>query len=178
MAAAAKVEAPSSMTTDATVVLREAPHHHRSSRRDEGHRREQDRSRDRRDQDRDRNSKDRHNSSRGIRSRSRSPLLGGGCRRSHSTSSNDSSKQSKSAVSGAVPKALFERPKITDADLEGKSEEELAMIKLMGFGTFDSTHNKKVVGNEVSAVNLLQKRKYCQYMNRKGGFNRPLDFAA
>lgn len=82
------------------------------------------------------------------------------------------------AVGGAVPKALLERPEITEADLEGKSEEEQAMMKLMGFGTFDSTHGKKVVGNEVSAVNLLQKRKYRQYMNRKGGFNRPLDFVA
>jgi len=34
---------------------------------------------------------------------------------------------------------------------------------------------KHVAGNDVSAVHLVVKRKYRQYMNRKGGFNRPLD---
>ena len=46
----------------------------------------------------------------------------------------------------------------------------------MGFGSFDTTKNKKVKGNDVGDVNILHKRKYRQYMNRKGGFNRPLDF--
>jgi len=50
------------------------------------------------------------------------------------------------------------------------------MMKLMGFGGFDTSKGKHVAGNDVSAVNVLQKRKYRQYMNRKGGFNRPLDF--
>lgn len=92
--------------------------------------------------------------------------------------SSSSDRSGKQAVGGAVPKALLERPEITDADLEGKTEEEQEMMKLMGFGNFETTQGKKVVGNEVSAVNLLQKRKYRQYMNRKGGFNRPLDFVA
>ena len=35
---------------------------------------------------------------------------------------------------------------------------------------------KKVDGNNVGAVHVIMKRKYRQYMNRKGGFNRPLDF--
>ena len=40
--------------------------------------------------------------------------------------------------------------------------------------------NKKnlfqVKGNNTGAVHTLVKRKYRQYMNRKGGFNRPLDY--
>jgi hypothetical protein len=34
----------------------------------------------------------------------------------------------------------------------------------------------KVTGNANGAVHVAVKRKYRQYMNRKGGFNRPLDF--
>ena len=49
-------------------------------------------------------------------------------------------------------------------------------IAVMGFGSFDTTKNKKVKGNKVGDVNILVKRKYRQYMNRKGGFNRPLDY--
>jgi len=50
------------------------------------------------------------------------------------------------------------------------------MLKIMGFVGFDSTKGKKVPGNDVSAVHIVPKRKYRQYMNRKGGFNRPLDY--
>lgn len=89
-----------------------------------------------------------------------------------------SNSRSRSPKAGAVPKYLMSRPEITDKDLEGKTEEEQEMMKLMGFGNFDTTKGKHVKGNDVSAVNVLQKRKYRQYMNRKGGFNRPLDFVA
>ena len=34
----------------------------------------------------------------------------------------------------------------------------------------------QVDGNNTGAVHVLVKRKYRQYMNRKGGFNRPLDY--
>ncbi|XP_068084065.1 U4/U6.U5 small nuclear ribonucleoprotein 27 kDa protein [Anabrus simplex] len=73
---------------------------------------------------------------------------------------------------------LAERPPITEADLEGKSPDEQEMMKLMGFCAFDTTKGKKVSGNEVGTVHVILKRKYRQYMNRKGGFNRPLDFVA
>lgn len=71
-----------------------------------------------------------------------------------------------------------ERPRLTEADLEGKSAEEIEMLKTMGFCTFDTTKNRKVDGNDVGEVHVILKRKYRQYMNRKGGFNRPLDFVA
>ena len=71
-----------------------------------------------------------------------------------------------------------ERPVVTAADLEGKSADEQEMMKLMGFCNFDTTKGKKVEGNDVGGVHVILKRKYRQYMNRKGGFNRPLDFVA
>jgi len=67
---------------------------------------------------------------------------------------------------------------IPESELEGKTEEEIDMMKLMGFSGFDTTKNKHVPGTDASAVNIVQKRKYRQYMNRRGGFNRPLDFVA
>ncbi|BES98888.1 Protein of unknown function (DUF1777) [Nesidiocoris tenuis] len=74
---------------------------------------------------------------------------------------------------------IFEtRKPISEADLEGKTPDEQEMMKLMGFCGFDSTKGKKVETNEVGAVHVILKRKYRQYMNRKGGFNRPLDFVA
>lgn len=67
---------------------------------------------------------------------------------------------------------------VTDADLAGKTAEEREMMKMMGFCGFDTTKNKKVEGNAQGDVHVILKRKYRQYMNRKGGFNRPLDFVA
>ncbi|KAL2296236.1 hypothetical protein Nmel_018530, partial [Mimus melanotis] len=67
----------------------------------------------------------------------------------------------------------------SEEDLQGKTEEEIEMMKMMGFASFDTTKGKKVDGAaNAYAINVSQKRKYRQYMNRKGGFNRPLDFIA
>jgi U4/U6.U5 tri-snRNP-associated protein 3 len=49
-----------------------------------------------------------------------------------------------------------------------------AMQAMMGFGDFGSTKGKKVAGNDVGVVRKEKKREYRQYMNRQGGFNRPL----
>merc|ERR1712154_44165 len=67
---------------------------------------------------------------------------------------------------------------IDDAQLEGLDDEQVDMMKLMGFANFDTTKGKKVEGTDVSGVNIQRKRRYRQYMNRRGGFNRPLDFVA
>lgn len=62
---------------------------------------------------------------------------------------------------------------------EGESmdveDTEQDMMALMGFGGFDSTKGKPVVGNQEGAVNIKKQRTWRQYMNRRGGFNRPLD---
>ncbi|PVU86605.1 hypothetical protein BB560_006643 [Smittium megazygosporum] len=54
-----------------------------------------------------------------------------------------------------------------------KQEEDIA--SLMGFSGFSTTKGKAVFGNHPGAANIVKERKYRQYMNRRGGFNRPLD---
>ena len=49
---------------------------------------------------------------------------------------------------------------IKETDLEGKSHEEVEMMKVMGFCGFDTTKNKKVEGNDPGAVHVILKRKY------------------
>ncbi|KAF7494328.1 U4/U6.U5 small nuclear ribonucleoprotein 27 kDa protein [Sarcoptes scabiei] len=123
------------------------------------------RNRDRRDDD----SRERYDASRERRSRDDRREARDRRRRRHDSRNRRSRSRSRSPSKkgGAVPKYLMNRPEISDKDLEGKTEEEQEMLKLMGFAGFDTTKNKKVQGNDVSAVNVLQKRKYRQYMNRK-----------
>ncbi|GAA5932233.1 SNUT3/LISCH7 family protein [Sporobolomyces koalae] len=45
---------------------------------------------------------------------------------------------------------------------------------MMGFGGFGTTQGKQHEG-ELSGASIKQERAHRQYMNRKGGFNRPLD---
>lgn len=62
---------------------------------------------------------------------------------------------------------------------EGQEDltEEDMMSKLMGFSGFDSTKGKHVPGAcNASHVKVTKPRRYRQYMNRRGGFNRPLDY--
>lgn len=76
----------------------------------------------------------------------------------------------------------FEAPNTTntvkneyDEDIEVEIDPDIAAMQaMMGFGGFGSTQNKKVAGNDVSAVRKEKKTEYRQYMNRVGGFNRPL----
>uniref|UniRef100_A0A1B6H4T4 U4/U6.U5 small nuclear ribonucleoprotein 27 kDa protein n=1 Tax=Cuerna arida TaxID=1464854 RepID=A0A1B6H4T4_9HEMI len=122
--------------------------------------RSRDRDRRRRSPERDRDHDRRRDERRRSRSWSRS--------RSRSNEKNRTKPRN----------ALQNRPQVTDADLEGKTQEEQEMMKMLGFCSFDTTQGKKVDGNEDGAVHVILKRKYRQYMNRKGGFNRPLDFVA
>jgi len=48
----------------------------------------------------------------------------------------------------------------------------MAMMGLTGFGT---TKGKQVEGNQEGSVQIKKMRTWRQYMNRRGGFNRPLD---
>ncbi|XP_078095435.1 U4/U6.U5 small nuclear ribonucleoprotein 27 kDa protein isoform X1 [Mustelus asterias] len=128
-----------------------------SRERERARRRERSRSRER---DRERR-----------RSRSRSPHR----RRSRSPRRHKSNSISPSRQKDQESK----EHEISEADMEGKTEEEIELLKVMGFDAFDTTKGKKLDGSvNAYAVNVQQKRKYRQYMNRKGGFNRPLDFIA
>ncbi|KAI1458402.1 hypothetical protein F4805DRAFT_456743 [Annulohypoxylon moriforme] len=49
-----------------------------------------------------------------------------------------------------------------------------AMQAMMGFGGFGTTKGSHIPGNNAGAVRKEKKTEYRQYMNRVGGFNRPL----
>ncbi|KAF2861588.1 hypothetical protein K470DRAFT_256713 [Piedraia hortae CBS 480.64] len=58
--------------------------------------------------------------------------------------------------------------------LDGMTEEE-QLQTIMGFSSFRSTQNTKVPGNDKNyGVRKVKKAEFRQYMNRSGGFNRPL----
>lgn len=61
----------------------------------------------------------------------------------------------------------------SDAEVD-PDDIEAVMRKTMGFTRFRSTQNTKVPGNNISGVRKEKKIQYRQYMNRVGGFNRPL----
>lgn len=67
---------------------------------------------------------------------------------------------------------------VNPEELEGLDEEE-QMKKLMGIQGFGTTKGKQVDDNKTSAARGVaaknKARKYRQYMNRKNGFNRPLE---
>lgn len=68
---------------------------------------------------------------------------------------------------------------VNEEDLEGMEEEE-QMKMMLGFsGGFGSTAGQQVEDNDNSAAKGAaaknKARKYRQYMNRKSGFNRPLE---
>ena len=84
-----------------------------------------------------------------------------------------------SAIKKEEAEADEDKPDVEMADTRQKpddmDDDEWEMLKVMGFGGFKSTKNTKVPGNDknfgVRKDKQLQAR---QYMNRQGGFNRPL----
>jgi len=48
------------------------------------------------------------------------------------------------------------------------------MMKIMGFTDFDSSKGKSHKETALEGVHKTSTRKPRQYMNRRGGFNRPL----
>lgn len=59
-------------------------------------------------------------------------------------------------------------------DIEVEDDTMAAMQAMMGFGGFGTTKQKKVLGNDIGGIRKEKKTEYRQYMNRVGGFNRPL----
>lgn len=58
-------------------------------------------------------------------------------------------------------------------DAVGQDDEDMAaMMGITGFGT---TKGKHVEGNQEGGTKIKKVRTWRQYMNRRGGFNRPLD---
>jgi len=59
--------------------------------------------------------------------------------------------------------------------MEDVNDEDAAMMAMMGVTGFGTTKGKHVSGNQEGSVNIKKERTWRQYMNRRGGFNRPLD---
>lgn len=83
-------------------------------------------------------------------------------------------KPTKKTKSAAKAKRVRTPEPENDDDIVIEDDGMAAMQAMMGFGGFNTTQNKKVIGNDVSAVRKEKKTEYRQYMNRVGGFNRPL----
>ncbi|XP_065071161.1 U4/U6.U5 small nuclear ribonucleoprotein 27 kDa protein-like isoform X1 [Rhopilema esculentum] len=59
---------------------------------------------------------------------------------------------------------------------EEEVDDDTQMMQMMGFSSFDTTKGKHVKGQMEGCVKIEKAKKYRQYMNRRGGFNRPLDY--
>jgi U4/U6.U5 tri-snRNP-associated protein 3 len=80
---------------------------------------------------------------------------------------------------GAAPqpeKPANLKPETVTREVQMEDEDsEAEMARVMGFKDFRTTKNTKVPGNDRNyAVSKVKKAEYRQYMNRVGGFNRPL----
>jgi len=56
-----------------------------------------------------------------------------------------------------------------------KPVDEAMMMRMMGFASFETTKGKDHSESAAHGVKKTTRRQYRQYMNRRGGFNRPLD---
>jgi U4/U6.U5 tri-snRNP-associated protein 3 len=93
----------------------------------------------------------------------------GGPRDTHTNGTD--SRTSKQAAS--KPEAPSRDVQMGNGVEDEDSEAEMARV--MGFKDFRTTKNTKVPGNDKNyAVSKVKKAEYRQYMNRVGGFNRPL----
>lgn len=63
--------------------------------------------------------------------------------------------------------------KCNSKDISSISESEL-IKEMFGIEKFETSKNKSHSASSLSGFNAKSRRKYRQYMNRSGGFNRPL----
>ncbi|KAK7014978.1 U4/U6.U5 small nuclear ribonucleoprotein [Favolaschia claudopus] len=59
-----------------------------------------------------------------------------------------------------------------EVDME---DDEASMMAMMGMSGFGTTKGRHIEGNQEGAASVKKQRTWRQYMNRRGGFNRPLD---
>ncbi|KAF7838032.1 U4/U6.U5 small nuclear ribonucleoprotein 27 kDa protein [Senna tora] len=91
-------------------------------------------------------------------------------------STAEDNRDTQKAVSDFVDGIAKEQQQKHKDNGEGAmDEDEMEMMKKLGIPTgFDTTKGKPVPGADVSGVRAVTKRQPRQYMNRRGGFNRPL----
>ena len=62
-------------------------------------------------------------------------------------------------------------------DINDDEDEDTEMMRIMGFGSFNSSKGTHVHDNDKAAAGTARIKKvhqYRQYMNRRGGFNQSL----
>lgn len=99
--------------------------------------------------------------------------IGGAQGQDHDRMDVDSGTEKKEKKKGKKGKAKSPPPE-EDEDFLVDDDGLADMQAMMGFGGFGTTHQQKVEGNDIYAVRKEKKTEYRQYMNRVGGFNRPL----
>ncbi|KAG2418825.1 hypothetical protein HFD88_001926 [Aspergillus terreus] len=136
---------------------------------------------------RDDRSRERHHDRRGYpskgdRYRSRSPVRNGnrdsrtpprGPRTERRGDRRDVRAHENGSSDSKLPRRAKDDMDMDVDDVDGDDVEEM-MRRSMGFTKFRSTKNTKVPGNDIYGVRKEKKTEYRQYMNRVGGFNRPL----
>ncbi|KAJ5302263.1 hypothetical protein PENANT_c008G02301 [Penicillium antarcticum] len=114
------------------------------------------------------------------RSRSRSPARNGTRARSPPRGPKGDRRDPRSREDPRIANGASEGPRHDDEmdmDINEDADEdeiEAQMRKAMGFTRFRTTKNTKIPGNDIYGVRKEKKIEYRQYMNRQGGFNRPL----
>jgi U4/U6.U5 tri-snRNP-associated protein 3 len=120
-----------------------------------------------RERDRDRG-KEGDNRERGARG----PKTNGVSQQSNSHAST--SKPSAGRRGGPNGEVAERDTAMTNGDTDS-GDEDAMLRRMMGFEAFRTTKNTKVPGNHKNyGVRKDKKTEYRQYMNRQGGFNRPL----
>ncbi|KAJ6496547.1 hypothetical protein C8R47DRAFT_1212860 [Mycena vitilis] len=150
--------------TDAAqvLILEDRRDHRYDDRRDGDRRRRDERDRDY-DQARSRPRKDGERES----PRPRSPAT-------HREPEKAPSERDEPRSDLGPPKRLNLDPDAPDEEGE-EMDDEAGMMAMMGMSGFGTTKGKHIDGNQEGAVSVKKQRTWRQYMNRRGGFNRPLD---
>ena len=107
--------------------------------------------------------------------RSRSPPRKKPAKENAETEANRSHEKTKSVNNKTANGVSKKSAKSEAMDIDGDEEDDSAMMeRMMGFAKFRSTKQTKVPNNDWYCVRKDKSIQYRQYMNRVGGFNRPL----
>mmetsp|Transcript_119044 Transcript_119044/g.167340 ORF Transcript_119044/g.167340 Transcript_119044/m.167340 type:complete len:142 (+) Transcript_119044:80-505(+) len=86
-------------------------------------------------------------------------------------------KRGRSESEDSESKSSDDEEEMKEFLLSTDMPEDQMLSKMMGFSAFDSSKGRDHSTSDLSDVKRATKRQYRQYMNRRGGFNRPLDAA-
>mmetsp|Transcript_50946 Transcript_50946/g.81320 ORF Transcript_50946/g.81320 Transcript_50946/m.81320 type:complete len:144 (+) Transcript_50946:82-513(+) len=86
-------------------------------------------------------------------------------------------KRGRSESEDSGSKSSDDEEEMKEFLLSTDMPEDQMLSKMMGFSAFDSSKGRDHSTSDLSDVKRATKRQYRQYMNRRGGFNRPLDAA-